>query len=352
MKFVTREKLRLLKDAAKCIYFGAFSSNKLPLYFKGWTDTIVLNSEPSSHSSLPRLIWLFWDTPEKPPLVKSTIARVKSLNPDYDIRLLDTKNISSYIDSSFLSREDITLSHKSDIIRLELLARYGGFWLDATCIFNEDFSWAHAASAENSPDLVAFYRAEDTYDPRFPVIESWFMACPPDNEFMILWRDEFRNVLKLGSKGYFDHVKGRSDFAALKQGIQRPEYLILYIAAQIVLREGPPARLFLRKAEDSPYLYQQQVNWDRVKVATVLCRVKAPSPLPPVVKLTHSNRHLMPFLMKMRLVKQDSILGNFLSALKTAGPSTRGSAEALPGSAENRGADAVEVDQLFEPLDG
>ena len=314
MKLVTRKELRLLKDAAKCIYFGVLSSNQTSPSFKGWTDTIILSSKPALHSNIPKVIWLFWDTTEKPPLVRCTIDRVKSLNPDHEIRLLDAKNLSDYIDSSFLIHNHITSSHKSDIIRLELLAKYGGFWLDATCIFNEDFSWAHTASAENSSDLVAFYRAQDTFDHRFPIIESWFMACPPNNDFMILWRDEFRKILRLGSKGYFEEVQGRSDFAELKQGIQRPEYLVLYLAAQIILREGRAARLFLRKAEDSPYLYQQEVKWDRVRVATILCRVKAPSPLPPVVKLTYSNRYLMPFLMKMRLVKQDSILGNFLSA--------------------------------------
>ena len=76
------------------------------------------------------------------------------------------------------------------------------------------------------------------------------MACPPDDEFMVAWRDEFRKVLKFGSKGYFDEVESRGDFTELKQGIQRPEYLVLYIAAQIVLRKVPEARLFLRRAED------------------------------------------------------------------------------------------------------
>jgi hypothetical protein len=314
MKPVTRKDLRLLKDAVKCIYFGAFSNDKSSPVFKGWTDTIVLNPKPSTHSHIPKIIWLFWDTVEKPPLVRCTIERVKLLNPDHEIRLLDARNLSSYIDAAFLSRDDITLSHKSDIIRLELLAAYGGIWLDATCIFNEDFSWAHTASAENSSDLVAFYRAQDTYDSCFPIIESWFLACPANNEFMISWRDEFRNVIRLGSNGYFREVEGRSDFTDLKQGILRPEYLVLYLAAQIVMRKSVGARLFLRKAEDSPYLYQESVKWDRVRVATMLCRLKASSPLPPVVKLTYSNRYLMPFLMKMRLVKRDSVLGSFLSA--------------------------------------
>ena len=316
MKLVTRKELRLLKDAAKCIYLGVLSRDRTSPSFKGWTDTIVSNSILGTHSNIPRVIWLFWDTTQKPPLVECTINRVRLLNPDHELRVLDSETLSDYIDSSFLTRNDVTLSHKSDIIRLELLAKYGGFWLDATCIFNEDFSWAHTASAENSSDLVAFYRDQDTYDRGFPIIESWFMACPPNDEFMVAWRDEFRKVLKSGSKGYFDEIESRSDFTELKQGIQRPEYLVLYIAAQIILRKVPEARLFLRKAEDSPYLYQQNVKWDRVRVATALCRLKAPSPLPPVVKLTYSNRYLMPFLIKMRLVKQDSILGKFLSNSK------------------------------------
>lgn len=306
----------LWKDAAKCVLYGFSARNGSAPEFSGWSDTIVTNSLPQPESTIPKIIWLFWDGAEKPPLVRATIERIRSLNPDYEINLLDTGTVSRFIDDSFLTRSDITLSHKSDLIRLELLAQHGGLWIDATCIFNENFKWVHEASKSASADLVAFYRAQDTHNLSFPIIESWFLACSPANRLICAWRDEFRKILDSGSKNYFLSISKRSDYEAIRQGIERVEYLIVYLAEQIAVRTIDNPRLFLRKAEDGPFLYQQLVRWDRERIATLLCRLKAPTSPPPVIKLTHSNRYLLPFLIRAGLIRSDSILGQFLHPVR------------------------------------
>jgi hypothetical protein len=301
--------LRLWKDAVKCVWFGAKARDLPP--FEGWVDTIVLGETVQSGLSIPSIAWLFWNSEDKPALVRATINRVKRLNPDVEVRLLDQKNVGQYINADFLERDDITLSHKSDIVRLELLSAYGGIWLDATCIFNESFSWVYQAFDQHASDLIAFYRDAETTDHRYPIIESWFLACAPKNKYIVAWRDEFKKVLNNGSAGYFKNLSAMEVYPDLKQGINRPEYLIVYLAQQLVTRNLNPS-LYLRKAEAAPFFYQQISKWDRVKIATLLCRMSAPTITPPVIKLTHSNRYLMPLLIKTRLVKRNSIVGKFI----------------------------------------
>lgn len=256
---------------------------------------------------------MFWDGAQKPPLVQATIERISSLNPDYQVNLLDKGNVTQFIDCEFLDRSDIELVNKSDLIRLELLAQYGGIWVDATCIFNENFKWVHEASKSISADLIGFYRAQDTYNLCLPIVENWFLACSPANRLLCAWRDEFRKILKNGKKAYFLSIKKRNDYEELKQGIERPEYLSAYLAEQVAVRTIENPRLFLRKAEDGPFLYQQLIKWDRERIAALLCRLKAPASPLPVIKLTHSNRYLLPFFIRYGLVRSDSIIGKFLS---------------------------------------
>ena len=308
-----KKNLYLWKNIVKCLFYGFSARNKSALEFQGWSDTIITNAQPQSESTIPKIIWLFWDGTTKPPLVQATIARIHSLNPDYQVHLLDKKNVSQFIDCDFLDRSDITVSHKSDLIRLELLAQHGGIWVDATCIFNEDFKWVDEASQSVSADLIAFYRAQDTHNYDFPIIESWFLASSQGNRLIRAWRDEFRKILNNGSKSYFLSVSQRNDYTEIRQGIERPEYLIVYLSEQIAIRRIEKPRLFLRKAEDSPFLYQQLVKWNRERIGTILCRLQAPTLVPPVIKLTHSNRYLLPFLIRHGLVRSNSILGEFLN---------------------------------------
>ncbi|GBQ29842.1 hypothetical protein AA0472_3119 [Acetobacter estunensis NRIC 0472] len=312
---LSKSDLRLWKDAAKSLFYGIASKERTAPSFMGWTDTLATGTQTRSESAIPRIVWMYWDGDTKPPLVEATIARVRALNPDHDVRLLDNRSVREHIEAPFLERSDLAAALKSDLIRLELLAQYGGIWVDATCIFHESLQWVHDASCSDSADLVAYYRAQDTQDRRFPIIESWFLACPPQTTLVQVWRDELRKVLTLGRDAYFRSLVARPDYDTIRQGIERPEYLLVYLAEQIALREAEASALFLRKAEDGPFLYQMAVRWDRERIATLLCRLDAPVTPPPVIKLTHSNRYLLPLLIRLRLVRGSSVLGRFLESL-------------------------------------
>ena len=85
------------------------------------------------------IIWVCWfqGESEAPDLVKSCIMSIKKNAGNNKVVVLTDENISDYVDIPDYIYEKvrtgvITRTHFSDILRLALLNRYGGLWLDAT----------------------------------------------------------------------------------------------------------------------------------------------------------------------------------------------------------------------------
>lgn len=85
---------------------------------------------------IPRKIWLIWyqGLSEAPFIVKKCIESWVSQNPSWDIVILDSENLSDYVDLELPKNtaESISLVHQSDLIRLALLSKFGGVWADST----------------------------------------------------------------------------------------------------------------------------------------------------------------------------------------------------------------------------
>lgn len=92
-----------------------------------------------------KYIWVFWYQGEEkaPVVVKKCIQNIKDHALDYEVVVLNEKNIKNYIEVPEVILEKvekgiITLTHFSDILRMGLLSKYGGIWVDATCFITSD----------------------------------------------------------------------------------------------------------------------------------------------------------------------------------------------------------------------
>lgn len=75
-----------------------------------------------------------------PDIVKNCIASWKYYNNDWNIILLDNTNIIHYVNlNNYVNTQDknINPTALSDIIRIILLKKYGGLWVDATTFCNK-----------------------------------------------------------------------------------------------------------------------------------------------------------------------------------------------------------------------
>lgn len=90
--------------------------------------------------SSDRNIWICWfqGEGEMPEIVQTCIASVKKNCPvDVKVNIITVDNIFQYVNFpehilKKVFKGQITLTHFSDMLRFELLSRYGGLWIDAT----------------------------------------------------------------------------------------------------------------------------------------------------------------------------------------------------------------------------
>lgn len=90
-------------------------------------------------SNEPKKIWLFWQQGYEtaPELVKKCKDSVLKYNSNLEVVVLDNSTVRNYISiPSFIDEKHdkgiIPNAHFADYIRISLLAKYGGIWIDAT----------------------------------------------------------------------------------------------------------------------------------------------------------------------------------------------------------------------------
>ncbi len=93
----------------------------------------------SSLSEQGDTIWIFWwqGLEQMPPVVRACYQSVLKNKGIYKVILLDKTNYQDYVDIpeyiiSKLDEGKISITHFSDVLRFNLLGKYGGWWLDAT----------------------------------------------------------------------------------------------------------------------------------------------------------------------------------------------------------------------------
>lgn len=97
----------------------------------------AMSMEPSRAEN--RTVWMFWWQGEEvaPPLVKKCIDTARKHFEGWNIVVVDRENYADYVDlpSHVMEKHEagsITHTHFSDILRVALLVKHGGLWLDAT----------------------------------------------------------------------------------------------------------------------------------------------------------------------------------------------------------------------------
>lgn len=137
--------------------------------------------------AFPKIIWWCWfqGFDQAPPLVKACFNSLKRHFPEYEINIITLKNIRKYIDiPNYILKKfeykTISYAHFSDIVRIFLLAEYGGVWIDSTVycsnssiipvIENTDFFVYQNGLLGNDKDIK---------------ISSWFMSAKKNNMFVI-----------------------------------------------------------------------------------------------------------------------------------------------------------------------
>jgi len=154
-------------------------------YFKYFDET-SFNQYPSDHQ-ISNKVWVCWfqGIENAPLLVRRCYESIKKNLSDKEIILITDENLSEYVTFPEYITEKyksgaITRTHLTDLLRLELLTKYGGIWIDATVLCTGNIPQYITDS-----DLFFFRTLKPGLDGHAVGLSSWFISSKTNNKVLI-----------------------------------------------------------------------------------------------------------------------------------------------------------------------
>lgn len=286
-----------------------------PEYDPSEEDNIVLFSGEKALPEIPRQVWMYWEDEYLPKSLQLNIEKIRRDNPDHRVHLLNRVTVKEVLPDFIFTSVQLSAQQKSEVIRLELLLRYGGIAIDCSTLLFEDLSWVHQTHQARGMDVIGYYRENATANYLSPVIENWFIAAAPNNPFIREWQKQYAPVKHLGEQNYFSELSKRDDFALLQQKMTEPQQQLGSLAQQAAMREYRRVNLYLRKCEANAYYYQRLSNWQSEAFARAVLFHQRPHTPPPVIKLSGNEQLHLDFNLRLGHYNRSSLLGMLMQPL-------------------------------------
>lgn len=146
----------------------------------------------TNDASCPRIIWMLWlqGWDRAPPIAQACLQSWQRLNPSWRVQTLSRETLRDFLPldtvDQILTTPADAVEALSDRIRIELLARYGGVWADASTL-----------CARPLDEWLFDYLTSDFFAFEKPVpermIASWFLAAKKGSYIVEEWRRRTEN---------------------------------------------------------------------------------------------------------------------------------------------------------------
>lgn len=153
-------------------------------------------------------IFIYWHEKNiSNPLVKKNIKYLqKKLPNDFRLHLYNEENIKNELSDKDIKYLYQSKQHFADYVRLLLLKKYGGFWLDSTIllsninILNEIYN----NYQKNNFDVFLFEYSNKNSgtEQNGKYLENWFIVAPKNNIFIKDMLSEYEKALNIGFQEY------------------------------------------------------------------------------------------------------------------------------------------------------
>ena len=177
---------------------------------------IEFNSNKINYGFLPKNIYVFWDKgfENMPKMCKKCVNSWIAKNPEYKVIVLDKSNIYNYLDKEFLDKvwTKNQIQTQSDLIRINLLSRYGGIWVDATLFCIKPLKSWLKNNFKSSLFMFKYHCGDCTKTN----IASWFIAscknCYLTNEMAYDYNNYWSDKIKSDNYFNFHEVVNKTIF--------------------------------------------------------------------------------------------------------------------------------------------
>lgn len=222
---------------------------------------------------IPKIVWSYWDQTsdvKKWPYFYQVCYeswRRHLPEPKWSIHILSADNLDEFISRRSLPKnfDDLLVQRKSDCVRLALLKKYGGVWLDTGILLQKSLDWVIDLGVEN----VGYYNQESSTTGDNTVVENWFLASSPDNYIIRRWHKTFKKALDKYTERDLHTCPIITETDCQKIG--KCTYLFMHIVYQHLLQTDPTFRekhdeSHLQCAQTTGFCVQTYLKWDFAKV--------------------------------------------------------------------------------------
>jgi len=171
--------------------------------------------EESRKNKIPKIIWSYWDNPEIPEFIADCKKNWEKFAPNYEIKQLNRNNIENYVNMPE-NWQNLKSYRQADVLRLKLLEKYGGIWMDASILLLDN------PDKFIDRDITLFTTPSTTQNN--PVYENWFIASTKGNEIIKKWIVEVEKAIKDPE----EYIKSSSNYN--NKLVENPNYLICHLA--------------------------------------------------------------------------------------------------------------------------
>jgi hypothetical protein len=277
----------------------------------------INSSENFTNNTIPKIIWGYWDTgiENAPDIVQKSIKNWKKNNPDWEINILNENNLQEYINTDIFDKiivKDSIKQKKADLIRLLLLKKYGGIWVDASIFLSESLNWVLQLQKEKNVDIVCFYQEKYTTDYQNPVIENWFIASTKNNKFINLWLEDFFFYMKNGIDIYKKTIENIN-----MQKLVNINYLTMHASALklFYLYPGISKKIYAIPSGDGPFKYHRKYGKNNFISHIIYkdCDKDCDKEIPKLIKFRGNDRKVLKNLIEIKNYSPNSLYAKLLN---------------------------------------
>ena len=222
-----------------------------------------------TYSIPPKIIWTYWNDQDIPPLVQTILHHRANILTGWNQIILSDETLKEYVNPP-KEYYELGQTHKSDWLRLALLQKYGGCWMDASIIVNSEsaLNEIYNKSIQQKSEFTGFYTPIGLlHNDTSTFIESWCLLAPKGSQVIGTWLDEYEQACRIGFPEYRRKVTKENEIST---HIYNPEtedvYLTVYAACQMAIQKRlrKQANIILYNSYDSMYKLHHQC-WDAEK---------------------------------------------------------------------------------------
>ncbi len=228
------------------------------------------NNNIHENYQLPKTIYGYWDNLDTNPLIQAHIDTWKRNIPnDWNIVILTKNNVKNYVDNDFYNKFHTLNSVRfSDFLRMYLLSKNGGVWMDAgTIIIDGIFLDKYRDEMINAKADVLLYEFKDHSLPNHPYLENWFIMAPKGSSIITDLYNEFDTAFDMDFLEYKEKVlKPKIDLSnTIKYG--QSTYHLQHSIFIYLLQQNPDKyNLLLKDPNESMFKAQKINQWKSEKL--------------------------------------------------------------------------------------